>query len=155
MRHTAGMISRDLAQRLAELIDWLPANGDQFYIPRPEIEDAVFTVSEMVVEHVRNGLESTFRFNGTTEWALDSIESSAAVWLPREDQLRERLADTFLSLDRQGDQYVVTTMGDHGAATHTEPQADASDAYAVALLDRMASLAQVAGQAQDWSSAAR
>ncbi len=140
------MISRELAHRLAGLLDWVPANGDRFYIPRPEIEDAVFTVSEMVVEHVRTGLESTFHFNGTTEWALDSIESSAAVWLPREDQLRELLGDSFVSLDRQGDQYVVTTTG-VGGATHTQPAADASDAYGCALLDQGAAQAQYSSKA--------
>jgi hypothetical protein len=28
-------------------------------------------------------------FNGTTEWALDSVAQADALWLPREDQLRE------------------------------------------------------------------
>lgn len=127
------MISRALAQELAPLLDWQPANGDRFFIPREEVADLVFTISDMVVEHVRDGLESLFKFNGTTEWALDSIESTAAVWLPREDQLRERLGEHFLSLDRQGNGHVVC-WSDTDGTHHTQPVADAADAYAVALL---------------------
>ena len=33
-------------------------------------------------------------FNGTTEWALDSIELDHVLWLPREDQLRELMGAT-------------------------------------------------------------
>lgn len=127
------MISRDLAARLAPLLDWTPANGDQFYIPRPEISESVFTVSDMVVELVvRNG-ESRFHFNGTVEWALDSVESDLVVWLPREDQLRVLLGDAFLSLDRVGEGFVVSATGP-GGAFHTDPRPDASDAYAEALV---------------------
>jgi hypothetical protein len=39
-------------------------------------------------------------FNGTTEWALDSVEAAEAIWIPREDQLRERLGEAFVSLER-------------------------------------------------------
>ena len=127
------MISREVAQELAPLLDWHPTNGDQFFIPREEIADIVFTVSDMVVEHVGDGVASLFRFNGTTEWALDSVETAAAVWLPREDQLRDLLGGGFLSLDRQGGGHVVT-WSDARGTHHTDPVADAADAYAVALL---------------------
>ena len=127
------MISRDCADRLAPLLDWTPANGDQFYIPRPEISESVFTVSDMVVELiVRNG-ESRFHFNGTVEWALDSVESDGVVWMPREEQLRGLLGDAFLSLDRVGEGFVVSATGPDGAF-HTEPRTDACDAYADALV---------------------
>jgi hypothetical protein len=127
------VISRDLASRLAPVLDWTPANGDQFFIPRPEISESVFTISDMVVELVvRNG-ESRFHFNGTVEWALDSVESDAVVWMPREDQLRGLLGDAFLSLDRLGEGFVVSGTGP-GGAFHTEPRPDACDAYAEALL---------------------
>ena len=67
------------------------------------------------------------------EWALDSVESNGVVWLPREDQLRALLGDHFLSLDAVAGQYLVTVSGP-GRAFHTEPESDASDAYARALL---------------------
>ena len=127
------MISRDLASRLAPVLDWTPASGDQFYIPRPEISESVFTISDMVVELIVKNGESRFHFNGTVEWALDSVESDAVVWMPREEQLRTLLGDAFLSLDRVGEGFVVSGAGPAGAF-HTEGQADASDAYAEALL---------------------
>jgi hypothetical protein len=55
------------------------------------------------------------------------------VWLPREDQLRDLLAGYFLSLDSSADGFVVTVSGP-GRAYHTEPEPDAADAYARALL---------------------
>jgi hypothetical protein len=53
--------------------------------------------------------------------------------LPREDQLRQMIGSIFLSLDAGGDGFVVTVSGP-GRAFHTEPQSEASDAYALALL---------------------
>ena len=127
------MISRDLAARLAPLLDWTPANGDQFYIPRPEISESMFTISDMVVELIVKNGDSRFHFNGTVEWALDSVESDVVVWMPREDQLRTLLGDAFLSLDRVGDGVVVSATGPQGAF-HTEARRDACDAYGEALL---------------------
>ena len=127
------MISRDLASRLAPVVDWTPANGDQFFIPRPEISESVFTIADMVVELIVKQGEARFHFNGTVEWALDSVECDLVVWLPREDQLRGLLGDAFLSLDRVGDGFVVSGAGPAGAF-HTEPRPDACDAYAEALL---------------------
>lgn len=127
------MISRDLATQLVGVLDWDPSTGDQFFIPRPEISDSVFTIADMVVELlVRNG-ESRFHFNGTVEWALDSVESEGVVWLPREDQLRELLGPYFLSLDTSPTGFVVTVSGP-GRSHHTEAEPEASDAYARALL---------------------
>lgn len=127
------MISRDLATQLAPYVAWTPANGDQFFIPKPEIADSVFLVSDMVVELVVRGGQSRFHFNGTVEWALDSVASDDVVWLPREDQLRELLAGYFLSLDASPGGFVVTVSGP-GRAHHTEPEQTAADAYALALL---------------------
>lgn len=127
------MISRDLARRLSTLLTWRPQNSDRFFIPQPEMADSVFTVSDMVVELSEHNGRSTFHFNGTTEWALDSVETEDAVWLPREDQLRQQLGDSFLSLDKISDGYVVSVRGPAGAH-HTEETPEAEDAYALALL---------------------
>ena len=127
------MISRELATQLRPYLDWTPANGDQFFIPKPEIADSVFLVSDMVVELVVREGDSRFHFNGTVEWALDSVESADVVWLPRENQLRELLGNYFLSLDASPGGFVVTVSGP-GRAHHTEPAQDAGDAYAHALL---------------------
>jgi hypothetical protein len=68
-------------------------------------------------------------FNGTTEWALDSVAKDDALWLPLEHQLRDLLGSSFRSLSAG---FVVEAVIDG------EPQrfeADvAADAYARALL---------------------
>lgn len=127
------MISRELAFELAPHLAWEPRNGDQFFIPRPEIRDSVFLVSDMVVELIIRGGDRRFHFNGTVEWALDSVQSGEVVWLPREDQLRERLGTYFLSMDADPDGFVVSLSGPEHAH-HTPPEVDAADAYARALL---------------------
>lgn len=127
------MISRDLASQLAPFLDWTPTNGDQFFIPRPEIAESVFTIADMVVELINQHHESRFHFNGTVEWALDSVESDGVVWMPREEQLRGLLAPYLLSLDVAPGGFVVTISGP-GKAHHTDPEAEAADAYARALL---------------------
>jgi hypothetical protein len=38
-------------------------------------------------------------FNGTTEWAMDTLAASDALWLPREDQLRMVLGEAFVGLE--------------------------------------------------------
>ena len=127
------MISRDLAARLAPHLSWTPRNADHFFIPRPEISDSVFIVSDMVVELVIREGESRFHFNGTVEWALDSVDYSEVVWLPSEEQLRDLMGGHFLSLDHTSDGFVVTVSGPN-RAYHTPAESDAADAYARALL---------------------
>lgn len=127
------------------MLEWVPANGDRFFIPLPEISDSVFLVADMVVELVQRRGESGFHFNGTVEWALDSVASTDVVWLPREDQLRELLGEHFLSLDFSAGGFVVTLSGP-GRAYHTRPAADAADAYAQALLHVRRECAQLGNQ---------
>ena len=127
------MISRDLAARLAPYLSWTPADGDRFYIPRPEIAESDFLIADMVVELITRNGRSAFHFNGTVEWALDSVESDGVVWLPREDQLRELISEYFLSLDSSAGGFVGTVSGP-GRAFHTDAEADAADAYARAAL---------------------
>src|SRR5262249_61700345 len=76
--------------------------------------------------------------NGTTEWALDSVDKDNAVWLPRESQLRELLAGTFRGLDRTDDGWRVRT--ELNGAAHTAEDADAEEAYGLALLQVLESL---------------
>jgi len=90
-------------------------------------------MSDMVVELITRNGDTRFHFNGTVEWALDSVELGEVVWLPREDQLRERLGEHFLSLDVGPDGYVVGLRGP-GRAHHTAPESSAADAYGRALL---------------------
>ena len=128
------MISTDLALALRDAgLSWHPASGDRFQLDEPEFEADVFTVSEMTIELRRYSTGTILAFNGTTEWALDSVALEDALWLPREDQLRELLRATFRSLTRLEDAYRVDAViqGEPMSFEHPEP----ADAYALALLE--------------------
>src|SRR5699024_12655688 len=90
-------------------LGWEPANGDVLTIDNEQLRDEAFMLSSMVIEPMiaRNG-NRLCRFNGTTEWALDSVEQHEALWIPREDQLREALGEAFLALQRDADVFVVS-----------------------------------------------
>ena len=95
------MLSIEVARRLAEAgLVWRPAPGDRFVIPQPELLDQVFVLSELVADLYRFGDDEVIGFNGTTEWALDSVRREDVVWLPREDQLRAALGARFRSLEQ-------------------------------------------------------
>jgi hypothetical protein len=143
------MISTALARELREAgLDWVPASGDAFQLA-PDAERAdggadvgdfegdVFTISDMTIEAHSYSTGTVLGFNGTTEWALDSVALEDALWLPREDQLRELLRGTFLGLERLlGDQgrviYTVRSRLDGKDAAYASD--DPSEAYGLALL---------------------
>jgi hypothetical protein len=79
---------------------WKPARGDRFVVRQAEMAGEVFVLSDMTVEVHDLPQGNVIGFNGTTEWALDSIDQAKTVWLPRETQLRELLGGTFHRLDR-------------------------------------------------------
>jgi len=123
------MITVDLARRLADAgLRWHPAAGDRFVVDTPGFDEDVFTISEMTIEAHHQPTGTVLGFNGTTEWALDSVAADDSLWLPREDQLRRLLGPTFTSLTRDGDHLVVTTT------SGTERDPDAEEAYGRALL---------------------
>jgi hypothetical protein len=128
------VISVELARALhAAGLTWRPERGDAFAVPDRDLDDQVFVLSDMVIEQQDvPGGPPILAFNGTTEWALDSLEAHDAVWLPREDQLRGLLGDAFGTLERATGPvggYVVT-LSDGGR--HVD--LDAACAYARALL---------------------
>lgn len=96
-------------------------------------EPQVFTISEMTIEAHTYPTGTELGFNGTTEWALDSVSTEDSLWLPREDQLRDLLGPTFHALTRSeaGDFEVSTTIGGE-IQLFTAP--DAENAYGSALL---------------------
>lgn len=127
------MISVSLALDLRSAgVGWRPASGDSFVITREGFESDVFVVSDMTIESHEFETGTILGFNGTTEWALDSVAVEDALWLPREDQLRGLLGSTFSSLARSGDGYTVGVVvnGERSEWDAAEP----ADAYAAALL---------------------
>jgi hypothetical protein len=128
------VISVHLAARLRESdVRWRPRAGDRFTLVAPELTGEVFTISDMMIEAHEFPTGTVLGFNGTTEWALDSVSQEDALWLPREDQLRALLRDTFRSLVADGEVYRVTTRSASGTEA-TFQAASADDAYARALL---------------------
>ncbi|MEO6533771.1 MAG: pilus assembly protein CpaE [Pseudolysinimonas sp.] len=137
------MISTALARELRTAgLAWTPASGDSFQITpsndaAADFEGDVFTVSDMTIEAHHYATGTVLGFNGTTEWALDSVALEDALWLPREDQLREVLRGTFRSLDRAtveqgGVAYTVQVSIDGVDVAFTSD--DPSEAYGLAVL---------------------
>ncbi len=135
-RHTGAVISLDLALRLHDSgVAWTPANGDRFWVPDRELDETVFTVSDMVVEVRDHAGGRVLAFNGTTEWALDAIEEREAVWLPRLDQLLDLLGPQFMSLTARSGGYVVRVRsGEAGEPEQDHVDVDPDDAAARAVL---------------------
>ena len=130
------MISIELAGRLRDAgVAWHPRTGDRFTLLEPSMTGEVFTISDMMIEAHEFSTGTVLGFNGTTEWALDSVAQDDALWLPAEEQLRDLLGGTFLSLaTRTPAGYVVTTRPPGGHDTVAFEADAAADAYALAVL---------------------
>ena len=127
------MISLDLARRLRDAgLQWNPTDGDRFVIPDRELDHHVFSISEMTVDVRAVAGGRQIAFNGAVEWALDAIMEYEVIWLPAEDQLRERLGMAFQSLVRDGDTYRCSIHA--GSLKETHEARSAPDAYGHALL---------------------
>ena len=134
------MISTELAVALRDAgLVWRPRSGDRFQLDEPEFDADVFTVSEMTIEPRDYPTGRILAFNGTTEWALDSVALEDALWLPHESQLREMLGGAFRTLRRLPDTYEVEIVlaGERRVFEFPEP----ADAYALALLELLRRLA--------------
>jgi len=131
------LISTELARALRDSgLEWRPAAGDAFRIDLVEADEEIYVLSDMTVEahHFPTGTE--LGFNGTTEWALDSVPVDEALWLPHEHQLRRLLGPAFISLTTG---FAVEVVID-GDTQRFEADA-AANAYGRALLALLDSLA--------------
>jgi hypothetical protein len=129
------MIGLTLAKKLrAAGLAWNPQPGDRFVVPDRGMDDEVFVVSNMVIEVHDAPTGQVIGFNGTTEWALDSLEQRQVVWLPRETQLRELLDQRFVRLESVTGGFAVVIDLD---GEQRELDGDAESAYARALLTVM------------------
>jgi hypothetical protein len=136
------MISTALARQLRDAgLVWTPASGDTFQIApdnenSSDFEGDAFTVSDMTIEAHVSSTGTILGFNGTTEWALDSVALEDALWLPREDQLRDLLRGAFRSMHRDTIQarvaYTVIAHVDQRDAAYLAD--DPAEAYGIAVL---------------------
>jgi hypothetical protein len=133
------MISTPLARALRDSgLVWHPAAGDAFRIDLVEVDDETFYLSDMTVEAHTLVTGTELGFNGTTEWALDSVAIEDALWLPSESQLRIALGRAFRSLIATGGLIRVTADID-GVSTDFDAEL-AEDAYARALIELLDSV---------------
>jgi hypothetical protein len=138
MRDDGDVLSVAQARALRDAgLQWTPAPGDSFVIPDREMDSDVFVLSDMTIEVHQFPAGPVIGFNGTTEWALDSVAQSHALWMPAEHQLRERLGEAFAGLAPTGDGYRVTLRVD-GTTSGFEGR-DPTEAYARALLHLLTS----------------
>lgn len=91
----------------------------------------MFVISEMTIEAHDVPGGRVIKFNGTTEWALDSIAAEAVLWLPREDQLRNLLGDRFTRLEALPSGFVVVLTD---GSRHTDIEAERAYARAAAAV---------------------
>jgi hypothetical protein len=132
------VITLELATRLRDAgLTWTPASGDRFAIPDRDMDGQVFVVSEMTIDTQQLPTGVLMKFNGTTEWALDSIAQDEVVWLPHEAQLRELIGPSFRKLEPAGSGFAVEAVAPDGR-TIREIDLDAERAYARTLLALLA-----------------
>lgn len=132
------MISIQLARDLRDAgVAWHPVPGDAFRIDRPDFQSETFTISDLTVEAHEFDTGTILGFNGTTEWALDSVALEDAIWLPREDQLREMLGTAFRSLTRVDEVFRVEIVPPGRDPARFDALGDPADAYALAVLDQL------------------
>ena len=145
------MISLETARQLKSAgLTWIPGLHDFFAIPDRNMDDRVFVISDMLVtvEFLR-GLQMV-SFQGASEWALDSLVTSEAVWMPTEAQLRQSLEAALLATD---DPEVHLSSGLNKARCEFNFQGQvmsfeavhACDAYAQALLHVLKNPSPLAG----------
>ena len=125
------MIPLALATELRDAgLAWEPRTGDSFVVDQPTMTDDVFVLSDMVVAVHSHSTGPVIRFNGTTEWAMDSVQQYETVWLPSEAQLRTHLGPDFAMLRRTLDGWQVTLRSEARFEAGS-----AAEAYGRALLD--------------------
>jgi hypothetical protein len=127
------MISIELARALRDAgLPWTPSSGDQFVIPDRDLDGQVFAISEMTIGTRSTPSGRVLAFNGTVEWALDSIMQREVVWLPSEGQLRDLLGSRFIALER--DDGLLRCVVDFDGHRMEYRDANAANAYGRALL---------------------
>ncbi|MGC9522549.1 MAG: pilus assembly protein CpaE [Anaerolineae bacterium] len=134
------MISLETARELKGAgLTWKPKERDAFVIPDRDLDDNIFVITNMAIQVRKLKGFPAVMFQGAFEWALDYIWLSEVVWLPRESQLREQIANRLgaystpsLRLTSTQGAYVCEIA--HRQRYHTFAGADASAAYAQALL---------------------
>ena len=131
------MISFPMAQRLKQAgLKWTPRLHDFFAIPERGMDTKVFVISDLQANIEKLFGAEVVAFQGASEWALDYLITSEAVWMPREEQLREALlassSETRLNLDCTPDGCHLDVRS--GLMEMSFDAQQVGDAYGLALL---------------------
>ncbi len=134
------MISLSTARELkAAGLNWIPTMLDFFAIPDRSMDDKVFVISDILVTvDMLQGMQIV-SFQGASEWALDSLVTTEAVWLPNETQLRQSLEGALLEIGQPDLRLVCGLNGCrceflYNGELRSFEDRDASEAYAAGLL---------------------
>ena len=86
------MISLDLSRQLKQAgLVWKPVLHDFFAIPDRGFDNMRFVISDLHANIEQLLGSQVVAFQGASEWALDYLVTSEAVWMPTETQLRQIL----------------------------------------------------------------
>lgn len=134
------MLSAATARALQQAgLTWAPARLDFFIIPDSNLDGQVFVLTEMPANLALLQGRPVMTFDGAAEWALDYVAATEVVWLPTETQLRDELAGRLAAQGSASVQLSAVAGGwrcaiDVDGRSLAFDQADASEAYAAALL---------------------
>jgi hypothetical protein len=88
------MINLELARKLKQNgLQWKPTLHDFFAIPDRGMDQRVFVISDMLANIEKLLGSQVVAFQGASEWALDYLVTSEAVWIPNDDQLRQNILE--------------------------------------------------------------
>ena len=135
------MLSLETAVKLKSAgLEWKPELLDFFAIPDRQMDERVFVISDMLVTvEVLQGLQ-VVAFQGASEWALDSLVTMDAVWIPRESQIRKALEAALIARGRPEMRLTSSLTGYRceyfqNGEIYTFEGDEASEVYARALLN--------------------
>jgi len=108
-------------------------------IPERGMDARVFVISDMPAIIERLFGNQVVAFQGSSEWALDYLITTEAVWLPSETQLRENLVSRLSGESQPSLKLACSPAGCRCEMSYQGQMlvfeaADASDAYGDALL---------------------
>ena len=137
------MISLNTARKLkAAGLDWQPSLHDFFAIPDRQMDQMVFVISDLLVTvDILQGMQ-VVSFQGASEWALDSLLTTEAIWLPSEEQLRQFLEAILISVGSSSFKLISNIKGYKCILYYSDKRIvfednDVSEAYANAILHIM------------------
>ncbi|MCC6190374.1 MAG: hypothetical protein IT318_15195 [Anaerolineales bacterium] len=123
-------------------LSWQPAQLDFFALPEHGLDERLFVITDLPAALARIQGQAMMTFEGAVEWALDYVAAGEALWMPTESQLRDLLTARLPAEPAPDLALTATPSGwrcalSLGGRRLSCEAADASDAYAAALLEAL------------------